>query len=84
MTRSRNPAFARSGNTSPLGKLDERIDPFKIEGVVKAELNRQAVAADLSLAEYMRDISRIVAFGRAKVASLYAERIKQVGRKLDE
>jgi hypothetical protein len=82
--RKSDPAFARKGETSPLGKLDDRIDPFKIEGVVKAELNRQAAENDMTLAEYMREISRIVALGRDTVKSLYATRIERVGKKLDE
>jgi hypothetical protein len=77
--------FARSGFTSPFGKLDdEPIQAFKVPAVVKERLREQANEAGLPFHEYLREICTIAAMGREAVKSAYAERVEAIAKTLKE
>lgn len=76
------PGFARNGTTSPLGKLDDRLEANKIESVVKARLQVLAAEAGKPLNEFLRDIYRVVAFGPDEVKRLHVDGVDRVARML--
>jgi hypothetical protein len=74
----RRPAFARSGSTSLLGKLDDRIEAMRIESEVKARLTLLASASDKPLAEFLRDIYLVLAYGPDEVKRMHRDRVDVV------
>lgn len=71
-------AFSRSGRTSPLGKLDDRVDAFRIESTVKQEFAKRAAEADMPVAEFHREVMRVIALGASTVESMHSDRVKKV------
>lgn len=72
------PAFSRSGTTSPFGKLDDRIEAFKIESEVKTKFAARAAAARKPPTEFLRDVMRVVAFGPDEVKRMHEEGVDVV------
>ena len=70
--------FSRSGNTSLFGKLDSRVEPFRVESIVKAEFARKAALAGKSEAEFLRDIYRVVAIGPDEVKRMHVAEVDMV------
>lgn len=73
-----DPAFSRTGTTSPLGKLTEPVGPYKLAPETKEILEREARRAGLTLNEFLRDLAMIRAHGAEVIAKLYDERIAVV------
>ena len=68
------PMFARTGITSPLGKLDDKLDGSRIEGEIKAAFNqKRALLTKKPEAEVIRDFVRIAAVGREQAVRMYGE-----------
>ena len=84
MTDSREdiPAFHR-GNSDPLGKLDDKIDEFRIDSETKAILNMQAVRQGKTLAEWMRFMSQVQAHGLDRIRKLHLQKFDAVGNLSD-
>lgn len=88
MTRAVDPAdqktaaFSRSGSTSPFGKLDDRIEAFRIESAVKAAFAKRAAEAGKPEAEFLRDVIRVVAWGPEAVKRLREQEVDLVVQKL--
>lgn len=76
------PGFARKGSTSPLGKLDDRLEANKIESVVKARLQVLAAESGKPLNEFLRNIYRVLAFGPDAVKSMHTDEVDRVVRML--
>jgi NAD(P)-dependent dehydrogenase (short-subunit alcohol dehydrogenase family) len=72
------PLESRTGTTSVLGKLHGELPKQRISLDTLEVLQRKAAAADMTLAEYVRAVLDINAFGEAHMASLAAERIRRV------
>lgn len=81
------PAASRTGTTSPFGKLDDRVEAFKIEGEVKAKFAERAAAAGKPPTEFLRDLMRVAAFGTEHVKRMQSEYlevvVRTIGGKLD-
>jgi hypothetical protein len=76
---------ARSGFTSPFGKLDdEPIQAFKVPRIVKERLQAQAHDAGLPFHEYLREIATIAAMGAGAVKDAYAQRVDAIARTLKD
>lgn len=74
-----DPMFSRSGVTSPFGKLDDRIEAFKIESEVKARFaERAALAGKKNPTEFLRDVMRVVAFGPEHVKRVHQDGVDVV------
>lgn len=84
MSGGRGPSFARSGVTSPLGKLTAEFPKFKGPEDTKEILEREARAAGMSLAEFIRELCMVRAHGEEYVKSLYSARVDVVARKGEE
>lgn len=82
------PAFSRTGTTSPFGKLDDRVEAFKIESEVKARFAERAAAAKKPPTEFLRDVMRVVAFGPEEVKRMHGDGVdlvvRNIGGKLDK
>lgn len=72
--------FARTGFTSPLGKLDDRVEGSRIESEIKqrfaervTEAFKQAGFASKPPAEAVRDFMRVVALGPDMAKRMYGE-----------
>ncbi len=79
--------FSRTGTTSPFGKLDDRIEAFKIESEVKARFAARAAQAKKPPTEFLRDVMRVVAFGPDEVKRMHGDGVdvvvRSIGGKLD-
>ena len=67
--------IARSGGA--IGKLDDSIETFRINGETKARLQVLAAQSDMNLTEFVRLVLECRAWGAEHVASLAADRIRQ-------
>lgn len=70
--------FHRSGTTSPLGKLDEKFEGFRIEGVVKARFAEKAAGVGKTSQEFLRDVMRVIAYGPEEVKRMHVEQVDLV------
>lgn len=70
-------AFQRVARGSPIGKLDDAIETFRINGETKARLQLLAAQSDMNLTEFVRFVLDCRAWGTEHVVSLSAERIRQ-------
>lgn len=77
-----DPLPSRNGTTSPLGKLDDRIEAFKIESVVKARFEAKAAECGKPSAEFLREIMRVIAFGPDEVKRMHSDGVDRVVRLL--
>jgi hypothetical protein len=75
--------FSRSGATSPLGKLDDRIEAFRIEGVVKARLTEMAARRGKPLPEYLRVVLQVITFGPDTVKRMHLNEVDEVVKMLE-
>ncbi len=71
--------MAARGASDPLGKLDDRIEEFRIDSETKAVLALQAARNGKTLAEWVRFILQIQAHGVEHVRSLHLRRFDEVG-----
>lgn len=71
-------ALSRSGSTSPLGKLDDKWEGFKIEGVVKLRFLERAAAANKPPTEFLREVMRVVALGPDEVKRMHVASVDLV------
>lgn len=76
-------AFARNGYTSPFGKLDARVESFRVESDVLDEFSRKAASLGKGVAELLRDLMRISAYGREEVLKVHRIEVEKVARMLD-
>lgn len=75
------PMFARTGDVSPFGKLDDNFDGGRIESVIKEEFNKKRAAlTNKPEAAVVRDFMRIVALGPEEAARVYGESVLVVRR----
>lgn len=72
------PLESRTGASSPLGKLQGELSKQRISLDTLEALQRKAAEADMALAEYVRMVLDIHCFGAEHIASLAAQRIRQV------
>jgi hypothetical protein len=72
------PLESRTGSTNLLGKLDAELPKMRMTLETLQVLQRKAAAADLTLAEYVRMVLDVNAWGEQHIASLAAARIRQV------
>lgn len=77
------PLFSRSGYTGPLGKCDDRMEAFRIEGVVKARFAARAAAMGKTAAELNRDILRVLELGSEELRSMHSSYVDVVVGMLD-
>ena len=77
-------ALARSGTTSPFGKLTEQIPAVKIDGETKEKLEHEARVAGLTLLEFVRLSLMIRAHGLDTVQRLMQERLEIVSGEVEE
>jgi len=75
-------AFHRTGKTSPLGKLDDRIETFRIESIVKARLRVLAAQQGIPLSELMQSICRVVAYGPDELKRMHSDDVDVVASML--
>lgn len=75
MSRTRTPSFARTGATSPYGKLDDWIERIRIEGFIKDEFVRKTTAAGKPSGEVVRDFARVVVLGPDEARRMYGESV---------
>lgn len=79
------PLFARTGFTSPLGKLDDNLDGARIESAVKDAFNRKrALITRKPEAEVIRDFVRVAALGQKEAVRMYGESVLVVVQMLGE
>lgn len=71
-------ALSRSGTTSPLGKLDDRFESFRIESEVKARFAQLAAQRQKPPAELLRDVMRVVVYGADQVKSMHCDDVDEV------
>jgi hypothetical protein len=76
------PRFHRRGQSSAFGKLDDRIEAHAVESSVKVKLVELAAAEGLPLAEFQREIYRVVAFGPDHIKKIHTERVDRIAKKL--
>lgn len=84
MGRIEDPAFSRSGATSPLGKLTEQIPAIRVSIETKEALDAEAKRAGMSLLEFVRELLVIRAHGLPAVKRMYDLRADVVSGKVDE
>ena len=72
------PAFSRNGSTSPLGKLDGELPKQRISSQTLAELQRQAAEHGMPLAEFVRLLLDLRAFGADTLKKMHQERVDRV------
>lgn len=84
---TRPPAFARTGTTSPFGKLDDWLERARIEGVIKDRFEARVAAAcaragyaGKPAAEAVRDMVRVAALGPDEAKRMYGEGVLVVAR----
>jgi hypothetical protein len=80
MSRARAPSFARTGFTSPLGKLDDKLPDGRVESVVIEKFTQRVADACAQAgfqakpaAEAVRDMVRVVALGPDMAKRMYGE-----------
>lgn len=73
-----SPSFSRNGSTSPLGKLDGELPKQRISSQTLAELQRQASEHDMPLAEFIRMVLDLRAFGADTLKKMHSSRIERV------
>lgn len=73
----------RTGVSNPLGKYTAEFPKFKGPEEVKEMLEREAASIGMTLAEFIRELCIVRAYGKEKVQSLYAERLDVVAEKRD-
>lgn len=76
------PSFARTGATSPFGKLDARVDAFKVEPEVLDAFDKVAASFKKPRVEFLREVMRVVAFGPDTVKSMHVQSVERVGEML--
>ncbi len=76
------PMASRTGSSDPIGKLDDTIDSFRINGETKAILQLQAVRCGMSLSEYLRFVLDVQAHGIDRLRSLNSRKFDLVGNLL--
>jgi hypothetical protein len=69
--------FARSGRSSPIGKLSAKVE-VRVNEDTKDELDRQARECGLGLGEFVRELLMIRAHGIDSVRRLYEHRLQLV------
>ena len=72
----------RNGSTSPLGKLDDKFESFRVEGIVKAKFAEKAALCGKGATEFLRDVMRVVALGPDDVKRMHCDQVDQVVRML--
>jgi hypothetical protein len=82
MAAQDRPAFSRNAESAPFGKMDDRIEGFKIESAVKDALIRKA--GKKGLTEFLRTMCRIAAFGSDEVKRVTNDDIDRVAKMLRE
>ena len=70
--------FARSGNTSPYGKLTAEFPKFKGDEETFEIANRLAREAGMPLSEWIRTVVMIRVHGIEAVSNMHAERLRVV------
>jgi hypothetical protein len=76
--------LARTGVTSPLGKLTEVIPAIKVSCETKELLEQASRRAGLTLQEFVRELLTIRAHGKERVHELYRARIESVSGSANE
>lgn len=72
-------AFSRNGSTSVFGKLDDRIESFRIESIVKSAFAQVASQKfGMPAVEFARFVMRIIAFGPAQVKRMHSHQVDEV------
>lgn len=71
-------SFARTGNSSPLGKLTAEFPKFKGDEETFEEACKLAKEAGLPLSEWLRTLVMIRVHGVDVVANMHAERLRVV------
>lgn len=74
--------FSRQGRTSPFGKLDDRMETYPVESLVKVKVLELATELGLPMAEFQREVQRILAFGPEHMKKVHGERIAKIAEKL--
>jgi hypothetical protein len=79
--RDGTPMLARTGVTSPFGKLDGRLERTRIESFVKDEFSRRKrTLTNKPDAEVIRDFVRVAALGREEAVRVYGDSVLVVVR----
>lgn len=69
---------SRNGITSPLGKKTARLEPPRIEPVMKERFRALAASCGKSEAEAIRDLAYVVVLGPIEAARVYGEGVVKV------
>lgn len=75
-------SLARNGVTSPLGKLDDRFEAFRVESTLKADFARLAAEHQKPPAELLRDVMRVVTYGAEAVKRMHCDDVDAVVKML--
>lgn len=68
---------------NPLGKLDDELPKQRIHSEVKERLREQAQRSGMKLMDYIRLVLTAKAFGPDTLATMHADRIRQVCGSVD-
>ena len=71
--------LASRAQSDPLGKLDDKIDEFRIDSETKALLMVQAARAGKTPIEFIRFVLQVQAHGADRVRSLHMRKFDLVG-----
>lgn len=71
--------LASRGFSDPLGKLDDRIEEFRIDSETKALLALQAAQAGKPLSEFIRFVLQVQAHGLDRIRMLHLRKFDLVG-----
>lgn len=71
--------MAARGPSDPLGKLDDRIEEFRIDSETRALLSLQAARAGKNLTEFIRFVLQVQAHGPERIRSLHLRKFDLVG-----
>lgn len=76
--------FARTGTTSPVGKLDSFIKEFRFPSQAKDILQREAAAQGIDLTSFVRDLCLERAYGAETLTKMHRARYLAVAGKSQE